>query len=100
VPGQQVYGRDLARGVDCGQVPGESAGDREPLAPRVRVRIHGDPRPGERQLGGDPLRACPFEELDEPFEKPPVLGHREPEPAPDPQIVLQRRMRSKAYTPE
>jgi len=34
----------------------------------MRVRVHGDPRPGERQFGGDCLRTGPFEELDELFE--------------------------------
>ena len=61
--------------------------DPEPLAPVVRVRVHRQPRPLERQLGGDPLSARPLEELDEAFEQPAVLGHLESEPAADPQII-------------
>ena len=55
----------------------------EPLPPGVRVRVHGLPRPVKCQLGGDPLRARLLEELDEPFQQPPVLGHLEPEPTTD-----------------
>ena len=69
VPGQQVGGRDLAGGVDRGQVPGETPRDREPLTPGERMDVDGQPRPGQRQLGGDPLCAGPVEELDEPFEQ-------------------------------
>jgi hypothetical protein len=49
-------------------MPGESARDPEPLAPPVWVRVNRHPRPRERQLGGDPLRAGPLKELDEPIE--------------------------------
>ena len=99
MPGQQVGGRDLAGGVDRGQVPGETARDREPLAPRERMDVDRQPRPRQRQLGGDPLRAGPLEELDEPFEQAPVLGHREAEPATDAQIVIQRRAQRAHDTP-
>ena len=68
----------------------EPAHDRQPLTPVVRVRVRRQPRPLERQLGGDPLSARLLEELDEPFQQPAVLGHLEPEPATDPQIVSQR----------
>ena len=51
------------------------------------------------RLGGDPLRAGPVEEFDEPFERAPVLGHREAEPATDAQVVIQRRAQSAHDTP-
>ena len=90
-PRQQVLGRDLARGVDRGQMPGEPARDPEPLAPTVRIRVDGHPCPLQRQLGGDPLGAHPLEKLDEPLEQPVVLRHCEPEPATDPQVVVKGR---------
>jgi hypothetical protein len=53
--------------------------------------IDRQPCPRQRQLGGDPLRAGPVEEGDEPFEHASVLGHREAEPATNTQVVIQRR---------
>ena len=99
VPGQQVAGRDLAGGIDRGQVPGETTHHREPLAPRKRMGVDGEPCPRQRQLGGDPRRLGPVEELDEPFEHAPVLGHREAEPAADAQVVIQRRTQRAHDTP-
>jgi hypothetical protein len=78
MPGQQVLGGNLADTVDRRQIPGEPARDPEPLAPAVRVRADRRPRPRKRQLGGDPLSARLFEELDEPFQLPSVLGISNP----------------------
>lgn len=91
MPRQQVSGWDLAGRIDRGQVPGETTRHREPLAPCKRMDLDRQPRPCQRQLGRDPLRASPVEELDESLEQSPVLGHREAEPAADAQVVLQRR---------
>ena len=55
------------------------------------MHVDGQPRPRQRRLGGDPLRSGPLEEVDEPGEKSPVLGHGEAEPAADEQVVIQRR---------
>ena len=99
VPRQQVDQRDLAGRIDCGQVPGETPRNREPLPPRERMDVNGKPRPRQRQLGRDRLRASPVEELDEPFEHAPVLRHREAEPATDAQIVIQRRAQRGHDTP-
>ena len=84
---QKVRGGNLAGGVDRRQMAREPARDAEPLAPAVRVRVHRQPCPLQRQLGGDPLRPGPLAELNEPFQQPAVLGHLEPEPAADPKIV-------------
>ena len=78
---------------------GETPRDREPLAPRKRMDVDGELRPCQRQFGGDPLRAGPVEELDEPCERAPVLGHREAEPATDTQVVIQRRAQRAHDTP-
>src|ERR1022692_3525236 len=85
--GQKILRGNLARGVDRRQMASEATRNPEPLAPAVRVRIRWHPRPRKRQLGGDPLSANLLEELDEPFKQPAVLGHLEPEPAADLQIV-------------
>ena len=85
----QIGGGNLAGGVERRQMAREPARDPEPLTP-IRVRARRQPCPLERQLGGDPLSARLLEELDEPFQQPAVLGHLEPEPATEPQIVSQR----------
>jgi hypothetical protein len=90
MPGQEVLGGDLACRVDRCEMAREPAHDGKPLAPTVRVRLHRQPRPLQRQLGGDPFGAGPLEELDEPLQQPAVLGHGEPEPAADPQVVGKR----------
>ena len=99
MPGQQVLGGNLARGVDRREMAREPAHDRQPLTPIVRVRARRHARPLERQLGGDPLSARPLEELHEPFQQPAVLGHLEPEPATEAQIVSQRFAKRHAAPP-
>jgi hypothetical protein len=87
---QQVAAGNLTGGVDRRQIPSEPARDRQPLTPAGRMSVNGQPRPRERQLGGDPLSARPLEKLDESFEQPTVLRHLEPQPAADAQIVGER----------
>jgi hypothetical protein len=60
----------------------EPAHDRQPLTPAVRVDAGRQPRPPQRQLGGDLLGAGPLEELDEPFQQPAVLAACPPMLAP------------------
>ena len=55
-------------------MPGEPAHDGQPLAPGMRVHVHRNPSPGEREAGGDPLGAGLFQELDEPLEQPAFWG--------------------------
>ena len=58
--------------------------------PRERMDVDRQPRPRQRQLGGDPLCAGTVAEVDEPVEQTPVLGHGEAEPAANTQVVIQR----------
>jgi hypothetical protein len=99
MPGQEILGGNLARGVDRREMARESARDGEPLAPGVRVRVHRHPRPRQCQLGGDPLSTRPLEELDEPLQQPAVLRHLKPKPTADAKIVTERVAKRAHATP-
>jgi len=82
-PGSRSVGGTSLAGSIVAKYRANPPRDREPLAPRQQMHVDRESRPGQRQLGGDALRAGPVEELDEPLEQPTVLRHREAEPATD-----------------
>ena len=90
MPGQQVRGGNLAGGVDRRQIPREPAHDRQPLAPTVRVRVDRQPRPRQRQLGGDPLSARRSRNSTNPSSSRPSCGISNPSRRRIAQIVRQR----------
>ena len=86
--GEHAGRRDLGRWVDRLQVAGERPDDPEPFRPLVRINVNRQPRPTDREFGGDRGRARGLDISDELRELAPVLLELEPERATHPQIVI------------
>ena len=90
-PGQQPDRRHFGGRVEGLEVAGETAHDAQPVAHIGWVDVLSwQPRPGQRQVDGDGLRAGGLHEVDEAVEQPRVSGELAAQRATNRDVVLGR----------